>query len=178
MKTKFALLLQLIALVSLTNTAFAQVNTESITQGVVYLKDIQSGGVDGGTCTSGTWLTRTLNTPEGDTDLVSLSSNQFTLQPGVYTIDASAPARGTDSHKLRLFDVTNSAPVLFGNSAHADSPGADGIAVLNGSFTLTSATVFQLEHACQTTKLTIGFGVASNIGANETYAQVKITRLR
>lgn len=180
MKTKIALLLQLIALVSLTNTAFAQVNTESITQGVVYLKDIQSGGVDGGTGTAnGTWLPRNLNTPDGDLDLVSLSSNQFTLQPGVYTIDATAPFRGVDAHKIRLYDVTNSAAVIFGNNSTANSASVeDAVASLNGFLNLTSATTFQLEYTCATTKPSNGLGAATSFGANEVYSVVKITRLR
>lgn len=180
MKTKIALYLQLIALVSFTRFAFAQeVNSTSITQGVVYLKDIKTANTDGGSFTSSTWTTRTLNTVEGDTDIITLNSNQFTLQPGVYAIDSTAPVRGVDAHKLRLYDVTNSAVAIFGSSSWANSSSVeDSVALLNGVLTITSATTYQLEHACTTTKTGNGFGVASNLGSFELYTQVKITRLR
>lgn len=180
MKTKIALLLQILALTSLTNFAFAQVDVTSITQGVVYLKDIKTSGTDGGTCTSGSWIVRNLNTIEGDNDLVTLNSDQFTLQPGVYAIDAIAPGRGLDAHKVRLYDVTNSSAVIFGTSSTISSGPyvMEGPAFLSGVMTLTSATAYQLEHACGTTKTSNGFGSATNTGSNELYTQIKITRLR
>lgn len=178
---KIKIVLSLMALVSFSKIAFAsEVNANSITQGVVYIQDRKTAGVDGGSCgTAGTWLQRDLNTLEGDTDLVSLSSNDFTLQPGTYTIDASAPARGLDAHKIRIYDITNSTAVLFGTSVTANSfTTEDSVALLNGFLTITSPTTYRLEHACQTTKAINGFGSLSNMGAFELYSVVKITRLR
>lgn len=180
MKTKIVRFIGIMTLLFFANVAAAQmVSPASITQGVVYLKDIQSSSTEGGTCTSGNWIVRTLNTTEGDTDLVSLSSNQFTLQPGVYSIDVTAPARGVDAHKIRLYDVTNSGVSIFGSSSFANSGSVeDSVALLNGALNITTATTYQIEHACATTKNTNGFGTYSNLGSFELYTQVKITRLR
>ena len=48
---------------------------------------------NGGTFTSGAFRTRDSNTEVADPDnIVSISSNQFTLGAGNYLIEASAPA--------------------------------------------------------------------------------------
>jgi hypothetical protein len=62
------------------------------TPATCYIKDEKSSGTASGTFTSGAWQTRTLNTVSGDTAMVSLSSNQFTLGVGTYQIIAKAPA--------------------------------------------------------------------------------------
>ena len=59
----------------------------------IKLSDVKSAGTAGGTFTSGSWQTRTLNTEDSDTGgNCSLSSNQFTLDAGTYEINARASA--------------------------------------------------------------------------------------
>ena len=66
------------------------------------------GNQNGGDFNSGAWRTRTLDTEITDSDgIVSLSSNQFTLQAGNYFIIAWASALQVNGHQARLRDITN-----------------------------------------------------------------------
>ena len=58
-----------------------------------------TGNQNGGDFNSGAWRTRILDTEISDTDsIVSLSSNQFTLQAGNYFIVAWASALQVNGH--------------------------------------------------------------------------------
>lgn len=146
---------------------------------VAILKDVKSSGTAGGTFTSGSWQTRTLNTVEGDSEIVSLSSNQFTLQRGKYIIEGMAPAQRVIRHKTRIYDVTNSAEAIIGTSSYASNTDTGSSASdFSGVIEISSPTTYRLEHRCETTKTSNGFGVESNFGNDEVYATVKITKLK
>jgi len=69
---------------------------------IAYLSDVKASGTAGGSCTTG-YQTRTLNTIVDNTGIVtSLVSNQFILPAGTFEITASAPARQSDTHRIRL----------------------------------------------------------------------------
>ena len=143
-----------------------------------YIKDVKPNGTSGGTFTSGAWQTRDLNTLEGDTEFVSLSSNQFTLEPGKYEIEASAPAFIVNYHKLKLRDATNSTDVIIGQSRYCDQTNiVENTGVLEGSMEITISTTFEIQHRCSDTKAGDGFGVASSFSVDEIYSQVKITKI-
>ena len=83
--------------------------------------DEKSAGTNGGTMTSGTWHTRDLNTEIADADgIVSISSNQFTLQAGTYLIKANAAGYYVQDHMIKLYNVTASADIAFGTSAYSN----------------------------------------------------------
>ena len=141
--------------------------------------DKKSAGSVGGTFTSGAWRTRDLNTIEGDTDFISVSSNQFTLQPGSYLIHGSCPAREVDNHQCRLYDITNSSVIVEGSSEDADVP-MQTRSHLFTQLEVASATVFELQHQCQTTSPnTSGMGAqsGSSSGQEEMYANMIILKL-
>jgi hypothetical protein len=143
-----------------------------------YLKDVKPSGTAGGTFTSGAWQTRTLNTVQGDGSIVSLSANQFTLGPGKYEREASAPAFRVNNHQLKLRNITLGADLYTGTMTFS---GADGnfctsVSLVNGVLNLNEATTFQVQHRCSTTKTTDGFGFAAGFGASVVYTQVKITK--
>src|SRR5690606_1741032 len=79
---------------------------------VAYLKDIKPSGTAGGECTAGIWHTRDLNTVEGDSDIVNLSANSFTLQPGRYEVDGIVPAFLSNQHKTRLVDSSGATLIV------------------------------------------------------------------
>ena len=144
---------------------------------VAYLKDVKPSGTAGGTFTSGAWQTRTLNTVEGD-NIVSLSSNQFTLQKGKYLIEASAPAYKTNENKCKIRNITDGVDTILGESSYTAS--GDGVAIsalVSGMIIVTTSKVFELQHRSATTAATSGFGTPSSFGVDEVYAQVKITKL-
>lgn len=144
----------------------------------IYLKDEKAQNTAGGGFTSGAWQTRELNTIAADTaSLVNLASNAFTLPPGVYELEASAPAHAVNRHQVRLQNTDDNVTVAVGSSQHTTST----TAVINRSlvsarFAIDVPTTFELQHRAETTKATDGFGVASNL-TTEVYAEVKIWRL-
>jgi hypothetical protein len=144
-----------------------------------YLKDIKPSGTNGGAFTSGSWLTRTLNTNENLESWISLSANQFTLQPGTYEIYVTAPASGVDQHKAKLRNITDSSDVIIGSSEDARfSDNAQSSSIIDGKFKITKPIIFEIQHQCITTQVSvIGFGQASGFGVNEVYTQVEITKV-
>jgi hypothetical protein len=143
---------------------------------VAYIKDVQPSGTEGQTATTGSFAQMRLNTLEGDTSFVSLSSNRFTLQPGSYTIDATAEAYGTGVAKIALIKDPGGSPSteIIGSSSYTDNSTVAVTVKLNGKIEIDSATTFELRaRAANATR----FGVASSFGVDEVYTQVKITRL-
>ena len=130
--------------------------------------DQKDSTTDGGTFTTGAWRTRDLNTEISDPDsIVSISSNQFTLQAGNYLIKWRAPAYDCTRHVTRLYDVTNSALRQYGAAAYTNS--SDQVVTTSDGFarvTPTGATAYEIQHSCQESRADYGLGVASEINAS------------
>ena len=78
----------------------------------------ETSGTSGGTATSGSFQTRTLNTVKtNEITGASLSSNQITLPSGTYFCDAVAPCYSINHHKSLLYNVTDATEVLFGTNS-------------------------------------------------------------
>ena len=109
--------------------------------GYVLIQDVTAS--DGGTFTSGAWRTRDLNTIVSDSEsLAALSSNQITLQPGVYICHARAPAFEVASHMCRLQDIDNTATLELGESSFAhNTDNGYTVSALSTKFTISVATV-------------------------------------
>ncbi len=139
------------------------------------IQDQKSIGTAGGTFTSGAWQTRTLNTTVSDTAVISsLSANAISLASGTYRIRAEAPASHVDSHQTRLRNTTDSTTTLTGTTALADATVSTvTTSVIAGTFVITGTKVFEVQHQCQTTRASTGFGVAANFGT-EVYTTVEI----
>lgn len=131
--------------------------------GVVILQDQQTTSTDGGTFTSGAWQTRTLNTEVVDVNGVcTLSSNQFTLDAGTYEILASAPAYYVINHQARLQNISDTATELTGTSEYSyNANTAQTRSVIQGRFTIASSKTFEIQHRCNTTRATNGFGAGA-----------------
>ena len=140
--------------------------------------DQKSSGTDGGASTGGTWHTRDLNTELADPDgIVSISSNQFTLQAGSYFIEARAPSYQPTRHKLKLYQTSGTAAdVAFGENAYSHSGGSTAVvttASLSCRITISTATTYEIRHYIQNSKAGNGLGVAVSQGV-EVYCLVKI----
>ena len=126
------------------------------------LVDQKTSGTNGGSFTSGDWRTRDLNTEIADPDgIVSISSNQFTLQAGSYLVKAHAPAYKVGRHQIALYDITGSSYVQTGSSAYVD--GGESVqtdSFLTARFTCSGANVYGIRHQCGTGFNTYGFGVS------------------
>jgi hypothetical protein len=149
-----------------------------VPQQVAYLKDVKAQGTSGGSSVSNSWTTRDLNTLTGSS-FVTLSSNQFTLQKGVYDIEAIAPFYRVNTNKIRLQNITDGVTEIIGDSMYAE--GSYNVSVhskLIGSLTLTSTKTFAIQYIAGVAFATSGLGVAGNwAGTSEVYTQVKITKL-
>ena len=131
------------------------------------ITDTKGTTTQGGTFTSGDWRTRDLNTEDNDDDgIVSISSNQFTLQAGTYHVDASCCAVGVNNHSARIYNVTDSSTTLTGLANKNDEENVSDYAHVRGQFTISGAKVFELQHRCFTTVSTHGFGAYSNWNSN------------
>ncbi|MDF2751653.1 MAG: hypothetical protein K0S82_35 [Gaiellaceae bacterium] len=139
------------------------------------LSDQKTTGTGGGSASATTWNVRTLQTEDSDADgIVSLSSNQFTLQAGRYRVFCQAPAHNVAQHKLRLRNVTDSTTVLNGISLY--NTGVSNIATCVGEFTIASAKAFELQHYTAGAQAGNGLGTEVGGGEVEVYAVVEIWR--
>lgn len=146
---------------------------------IAYLKDVKPVSTDAGGYTVGSWVTRDLNTVEGDSEIVSLSANIFTLLPGKYTIEAESTAFRTDVNIIKLVRDPSGVPVdeIIGkanySSATADTHSSP---TLIGSVTLTQSTEFNIQFRGNASKSVNGLGSQHPFGDN-VYTQVKITKI-
>jgi microcystin-dependent protein len=148
---------------------------------IATLSDVKASGTAGGTATAGSYQTRTLNTIDDPTGIVtSLSSNQWVLSKGEYYIEASAPAGACGNHKARLFNVTDSSVALLGSTKYSDNASfyADNNSTISGKIVITSNKTFEIQHRVGITRNVNGFGSASTFSDNEVYSIVKITKIK
>jgi len=144
------------------------------------ISETQTSGTNGGTATAdGTFKTRVLNTEDNDSGaIVSISSNQFTLQAGTYQIHATAPAFAVNGHKAKLRNITDGSDTIIGSTETTSS--VTQVVVTRssvvGEFTIAGAKAFELQHRFETTKTTNGLGVASSLGT-EVYSVVEIWKV-
>ena len=130
---------------------------------------------DRGTFSTGAWRTREINTEVVDTDnIVTLSSNQFTLQAGTYQIKFGACAYKVNRHITRLRQISPAATIAAGSSQYSYASSADlswsrGFA----RFTITQATAYEIQHYCQTSQSDNGFGFQMTYSTSD-YVQVEI----
>lgn len=147
------------------------------------IRDEKTSGTDGGTFTSGAWRTRDLNTiVVSGTTGVELDSNQLTLPGGTYRIDARAPAHFVNTHKARLQNITDGTTVDEGSSEKSNDDTSQGestqASIIRTQFTIATFKAFEIQHQCQTTTNTNGFGVATTFSTNnEIYTIVEILKV-
>jgi hypothetical protein len=146
---------------------------------LLYIEDQKSSGTNGGTFNSGAWQTRTLNTKVVDAiSGASLSSNQITLPAGTYWVEAHACASKVNSHKCKLRNITDSSDAIIGSTQEIDAaPNITSVSSLFGKITIAAAKAFELQHRCQSSRATDGFGRQSGFGVIEVYAQIKIWKV-
>lgn len=161
------------------NDNWELLNPSQSIKGYAKIRDVKSLGVDGGTFTQGAWQTRTLNVIETDTGDITLSSNQITLQPGTYSILAFAPGHDVVRHQARLYNITSAAQAIAGTNEYSSAGGDDGTtrSIIMGQFSVSVVSVLEIQHRCQTTTVTVGFGAACSF-TNEIYTELELTRIK
>ena len=147
---------------------------------VALIADVKSNGTNGGTFTQDAWQDRDLNTEIYDPDsIVTISSNQFTIGSGTYIIEWDCVFFDVSTNQTRLYDVTGGASLQAGLCMYGNPPD-NGYGVASGSalVTPTSNNTYKIQHRCVTTKATSGFGIGMNVGEDEQFVRVKITKLK
>ena len=145
-------------------------------QRVARIRDEKAAGTSGGSSTAGGNATRDLNTVYGDSAIVSLSSNQFTLFPGTYEIEFDAPAYNARQHRAYLYSVTDAAEVDGGLGSLEFADPAQTRSMGGVKVTLTQAKTYELRHYTRDAD-GIGLGIASTDGRASVFSQVKITKI-
>jgi len=142
------------------------------------IADVKPNNTSGGAFTNGAWRTRDLNTEVSDPDgIVSISSNQFVLQSGTYFVRATAPAMQVNKHKIKLYNISDSADVQLGTSSRAGSSDSTQTrSELSTRFTIGSAKTYEIRHQCETTESSAyAMGNESDFGSDtELYTIVEI----
>jgi hypothetical protein len=155
------------------DTAFAK--------SVAIIADVKAYNVSGGTFTAGAWQTRDLNTELDDPEnIVTITSNQFTLQAGTYLVEWSTPAYRVGENISRLQNITDSTTDAEGMLSYAAI--AENHFTVNsgaGIVNITSAKVFEIQHQCNDSKTTNGFGINQNVDSNSNgvFTLVKIHKI-
>ena len=138
--------------------------------------DQKSSGTAGGEGSTSTWNIRDLNTEITDPDgIVSISSNKFTLGAGNYVVKWSCPAHQINRNQSRLYDVTNTAVIGYGQSMRSyqsdvTTTNSKGFARVTPS----GSTEYRIEHNYESHEGAEDFGQGNSFGSVEIYTIVQI----
>jgi hypothetical protein len=147
---------------------------------IVTISDTETAGTSSQTASSGGWNNMTLTTLTNPTSAswVSLASNQFTLTAGTYFVYATVQMSTVNRGVIRIFDTTNSAQRILGQSAISSSSlsNIQDLATLMGFLTPSATTTYNLQYQVQSGS-TNAFGQSNNsffTVTNEIYQQLFI----
>lgn len=136
----------------------------------IKLVDAKPTTTNGGTFTAGAWQKRTV-TEETDTGSnVSVSSSVIVLAAGTYECRIYCPAFDVDQNQARLRNTTAGTTIKVGTNGNANSGSnsSEG-SIIVGRFTIAGSQNVEIQHQCQTSKSTNGFGAANSFGEVEVY---------
>ena len=140
-------------------------DTGGLFSGYAIFADQKAQNTQGGTFTTGAWRQRDLNTTIANTDTtnITLGTNDFTLLAGNYLIQWMAPGFGIGRATTRLYDGTSVVGV--GINAYTLTTGLSAPGILR--VTPGTSTTYQIQHQCDTTYATLGFGVEINLDTEQ-----------
>lgn len=145
----------------------------------LHVQDQKTAGTNGGTSSSTTEHTRTLNTVVTNNIAgASLASNQITLPGGTFFMLGSAPNYQGNSNRLKLRNITDAVNTLIGKAFFgASSYNSYQVPTIAGLFTIGAPKVFELRHYIQLGLSTNGLGVSVGDGSTEVYSEVMIWKV-
>ena len=136
-------------------------------ESIAVIADHKAYNVQGGAFNNHAWRTRDFNTEVSDVDgIVSISSNQFILQAGTYTIRWEVEAYGCGSHQSRCYNITDSTTVAWGPCG-TDYGSTSSWSGSFGVTTIAAQKTFEIQHRCDTS-YSAGFGVGVVTGMTQT----------
>ena len=150
----------------------------------LYIKDVKGSGSAGGTFSTGSWQTRTLNvlnetaTDNNDgSDYAYIGSNRFTTIFDNVDFEGYSAGFYVNVHQSRLYDITNSTLVVTGTNqkAIANTQPSSNTSITAGTVHNPGvATTMEFQARCQTGRGSDGYGQAGSWG-NEVYASIILT---
>jgi hypothetical protein len=143
---------------------------------MMIVADEKPQGTNGGTFTNGAWRTRDLNViRENNIPGAGLSENQITLPAGKYHVIGSAPGHYVNIHVGRLQNITLGQTLINGTNELAGGDGTQTRTKLEGIISIP-ASVIEIQHYCQTSCSTNGFGKATSY-ATEVYSLITFIKV-
>jgi hypothetical protein len=160
-------------------------NSINILQPVVQtavIAQIEPNGTNAGASIAGE-QTRTINTISGDTSFISLSSNQFVLAPGKYSIDGFATSYSISNNRIALYNVDTTNYDLLGSSEWSESNnGSSSHSSIKGTIEIDSAQTYEIRHFTRLARAVNGLGAAMGVfdtaGNDEVYLYIKIDKVK
>ena len=137
-------------------------------QAYVKVSDVKENA-HGGTFSSGSWKTRTINTEDSDpSNICTISNNRITLAAGTYRCMISCPACKVTNHCARLYDVVGDTTLLLGT---AESAGGEWEltqtrSFICGQFTVLADRPLEIQHYCYDGVSSYGFGLKMFASSN------------
>ena len=127
-----------------------------------------------GAYTTGDWRTRDIDTEISDEDgIVTISSNQFTLQAGNYFIRFACSMYHCGKHAIRLRNITDSSTAGVGEPHYSYTYSSMLMTTGTCRVSIDSAKVFEVQGYPSTTKATNGLGFALENGpCHETRVEI------
>ena len=143
-----------------------------------FVEDRKSIGVGPQTSAGNTLHTRDLNTLSGDTSFISINgTDNFTLQPGKYTISAITPSVQTIYTQPYIYNDTASEYVGTGRLQLVQTDDG-GVHTVECVVEITVASDFEIRLFTSTAGSLGGYyDTANNPNTYEVYTTVKITKL-
>ena len=123
---------------------------------------VRAAGAGGfGTYTTGDWRTRDIDTEITDEDdIVSISSNQFTLQAGTYLINFGCAMYHCNRHAIRLRNITDSTDAGVGEPNYSYTYSSMLMTTGTCRVSIDGAKVFEVQGYPSITKTSNGMGFA------------------
>ena len=140
------------------------------------LEDQKAAGTEGGSSTSETWHTRTLNTEVRNvSDILDLSANQFTPEQDGW-IEYETIMYNAESGKARLRNITDDSDSSVSLSAHA---GTSVNNVYSGGGAVVAGKAYELQSWDKFgtgSGLGLGYAPYTEHGVSEVYSRVRYWR--
>lgn len=132
----------------------------------VILRDEKTAGTNGGSSVANTWVTRVLNVLDTNIPAVTLITNQLSLPAGKYKIYITCPARNTNAHQCRLYNVSDQSIALYGTVSigQAFSSNIVTYSTIIGTIQISSSKLFSIQHITETSVTSSGLGIAGGFG--------------
>lgn len=145
---------------------------------LLHVQDQKTLGTSGGSGTNSVWTTRTLNTSiTNEISGASLASNLITLPAGTYFLDAYSTVGLCQQMRLRWWNNTDSSLVFESLSCFATSAANNCYPVyIGGRFTIAATKDFALQVNTFGAAANV-LGIASSLGTQEIYSDVKVWKI-